>query len=64
MRSDLGGEGPHPQPARQAESSTGGNSGNQGKGAVYFETTMEGEKRRGHLWDHIHGKAQPRAERV
>ena len=32
--------------------------------AVYFETTMEGEKRRGHLWDHIHGKAQPRAERV
>ena len=32
--------------------------------AVYFETTMEGEKRRGHLWDHTHGKAQPRAERV
>ena len=32
--------------------------------AVFFETTMEGEKRRGHLWDHTHGKAQPRAERV
>ena len=32
--------------------------------AVYFETTMQGEKRRGHLWDHTHGKAQPRAERV
>ena len=32
--------------------------------AVYFETTMEGEKRRGHLWDHTHGKAQPRMERV
>lgn len=32
--------------------------------AVYFETTMEGQKRRGHLWDHAHGKAQPRAERV
>ena len=32
--------------------------------AVFFETTMEGEKRRGHLWDHTHGRAQPRAERV
>lgn len=32
--------------------------------AVYFETTMEGEKRRGHLWDHTHGKAEPRVERV
>lgn len=33
-------------------------------GAVYFETTMEGEKRRGHLWNHTHGTAQPRQERV
>ncbi len=32
--------------------------------AIYFETTMEGQKRRGHLWDHTHGKAQPRLERV
>ena len=32
--------------------------------AVYFETTMEGEKRRGHLWDHTHGKAEARGERV
>ncbi len=31
--------------------------------AVYFETTMEGRKRRGHLWDHTHGKAEPRVER-
>lgn len=29
----------------------------------YFETTMMGEKRRGHLWEHTHGKAQPQAER-
>jgi len=32
--------------------------------AVYFETTMMGEKRRGHLWEHTHGKALPQAERV
>ena len=32
--------------------------------AVYFETTMEGQRRRGHLWDHTHGKAEARAERV
>lgn len=32
--------------------------------AVYFETTMQGEKRRSHLWDHTHGKAQPQAERI
>ena len=32
--------------------------------AVFFETTMEGQKRRGHLWDHTHGRAQPRADRV
>jgi len=32
--------------------------------AVYFETTMTGPKRRGHLWEHTHGKAEPRPERV
>ena len=32
--------------------------------AVYFETTMEGERRRGHLWDHTHGRVQPLGERV
>lgn len=32
--------------------------------AVYFETTMEGQKRRGHLWDHTHGQAQPCRERI
>lgn len=32
--------------------------------AVFFETTLEGAKRRGHLWDHTHGTAQPRPERV
>ena len=32
--------------------------------AVYFETTMEGEKRRGHLWEHTHGEAQPKVDRV
>lgn len=32
--------------------------------AVFFETTMEGQKRRGHLWDHTHGRAEARAERV
>ena len=32
--------------------------------AVYFETTMQGEKRRGHLWEHTHGPAQPVLERV
>ena len=32
--------------------------------AVYFETTLEGEKRLGHLWEHTHGKSQPKAERV
>ncbi len=31
---------------------------------VYFETTLEGQKRRGHLWDHTHGLAEPQAERV
>jgi mannose-6-phosphate isomerase-like protein (cupin superfamily) len=32
--------------------------------AVYFETTLEGQKRRGHLWDHTHGVAQPKLDRV
>lgn len=32
--------------------------------AVYFETTLEGEKRRGHLWEHTHGPAVPRLDRV
>ncbi len=31
--------------------------------AVYFETTMEGLKRPGHLWEHTHGLAQPAKER-
>ena len=32
--------------------------------AVYFETTLEGKKRRGHLWNHTHGQAEPRKERT
>lgn len=32
--------------------------------AVYFETTLQGEKRRGHLWNHTHGPAQPQMDRV
>lgn len=32
--------------------------------AVYFETTLEGAKRLGHLWDHRHGTAQPKLDRV
>jgi mannose-6-phosphate isomerase-like protein (cupin superfamily) len=31
---------------------------------VYFETTLAGQKRLGHLWNHTHGLAQPKAERV
>lgn len=31
---------------------------------VYLETTMEGRKRRGHLWEHTHGQAEPKPERV
>lgn len=27
--------------------------------AVYFETTLTGQKRLGHLWDYQHGKAEP-----
>jgi len=32
--------------------------------AIFFETTLEGQKRRGHLWEHTHGQAQPKADRV
>jgi mannose-6-phosphate isomerase-like protein (cupin superfamily) len=32
--------------------------------AVFFETTLEGAKRVGHLWNHTHGPAQPRPERI
>ncbi len=28
--------------------------------AVYFETTLEGQKRLGHLWNHTHGQAEPK----
>ena len=31
---------------------------------VYFETTLEGEKRLGHLWKHTHGPAEPEPDRV
>jgi len=31
--------------------------------AVYFETTLQGEKRVGHLWEHTHGPAHPKTER-
>jgi len=30
---------------------------------VYLETTLEGAHRRGHLWEHTHGPAQPCPER-
>jgi mannose-6-phosphate isomerase-like protein (cupin superfamily) len=32
--------------------------------AVFFETTLEGEKRVGHLWQHTHGPAHPKPERT
>ena len=32
--------------------------------AVFFETTLQGRKRIGHLWNHTHGPAQPISERV
>jgi mannose-6-phosphate isomerase-like protein (cupin superfamily) len=32
--------------------------------AVFFETTLEGLKRTGHLWNHTHGPAQPQPERA
>jgi len=31
---------------------------------LYFETTLEGRKRSGHLWNHTHGQAEPKPERV
>ncbi|MGQ9732822.1 MAG: cupin domain-containing protein [Candidatus Zipacnadales bacterium] len=31
---------------------------------VYFETTLEGQKRRGHLWNHTHGRSCPKEDRV
>ena len=32
--------------------------------SVYFETTMEGRKRRGHLWNKEHGPVKPMMDRV
>ena len=32
--------------------------------AVYFETTLAGEKRVGHLWNHTHGPARPMPGRI
>ncbi len=32
--------------------------------AVFFETTLQGQKRIGHLWNHTHGPAVPQKERV
>ena len=32
--------------------------------AVFFETTLEGQKRHAHLWDHTHGPADPVPERT
>lgn len=32
--------------------------------AVFFETTLQGQKRRGHLWEHTHGLAQPQEDRI
>jgi len=32
--------------------------------AVFFETTLQGRMRTGHLWNHTHGLAEPAAERV
>jgi mannose-6-phosphate isomerase-like protein (cupin superfamily) len=31
---------------------------------VYLETTLAGQKRHGHLWNHTHGPAQPAGDRV
>jgi mannose-6-phosphate isomerase-like protein (cupin superfamily) len=31
---------------------------------VYLETTLEGQQRRGHLWEHTHGPAHPHPGRV
>ena len=32
--------------------------------AVFFETTIEGQKRRGHLWNHRNGPAEPKDDRI
>ncbi len=32
--------------------------------AVFFETTLAGQKRHGHLWEYEYGPAQPRPKRV
>src|SRR5690606_21474727 len=32
--------------------------------AVFFETTLRGQKRLGHLWEHTHGPAEPDWTRV
>ena len=32
--------------------------------AVFFETALEGRKRLGHLWNHTHGPAEPKPERI
>jgi mannose-6-phosphate isomerase-like protein (cupin superfamily) len=32
--------------------------------AVYFESTLQGKKREGHLWNHTHGPAVPDLNRV
>jgi mannose-6-phosphate isomerase-like protein (cupin superfamily) len=32
--------------------------------SVFFETTVGGQGRKGHLWNHTHGLAQPQPERV
>ena len=32
--------------------------------AVYMETDLEGQKRKGHLWEYCHGKAEPQLDRV
>jgi mannose-6-phosphate isomerase-like protein (cupin superfamily) len=32
--------------------------------AVFFETTLQGEKRIGHLWNHTHGPARPQPDRI
>jgi mannose-6-phosphate isomerase-like protein (cupin superfamily) len=32
--------------------------------AVFFETSLEGQQRPGHLWEHAHGPASPRWERM
>lgn len=32
--------------------------------AVFFETTLQGQKRRGHLWNHTHGPSEPHRDRT